>query len=60
MVDAGVIAAPDLDLFKMSDSPEESFEFLKDGLTKYHLGQQQTKRAGGAEPAVPEIARTRP
>jgi len=60
MVDAGVIAPPDLDLFKMSDSPEESFEFLKDGLTKYHLGQPQTKRAGGAEPAVPEIARTRP
>jgi uncharacterized protein (TIGR00730 family) len=60
MVDAGVISPPDLDLFKMSDSPEESFEFLKDGLTKYHLGQQQTKRAGGAEPAVPEIARTRP
>src|SRR6266853_1399048 len=57
MVDAGVIAAPDLELFKMSDSPEESFEFLKDGLTKYHLGQQQTKRAGDA--AVPEIARTR-
>jgi uncharacterized protein (TIGR00730 family) len=59
LVDAGVISVPDLDLFKMSDSPEESFEFLKAGLTKYHLGQQQTKRAGG-EPAVPEIARTRP
>jgi len=29
MVDAGVISAPDLDLFKLSDSPEESFEFLK-------------------------------
>jgi hypothetical protein len=60
MVHAGVIAPPDLELFKMSDSPEESFEFLKDGLTKYHLGQQQTKRAAGGEPAVPEIARTRP
>src|ERR1700683_4921124 len=58
MVDAGVVSAPDLELFKMSDSPEESFEFLKDGLTKYHLAPQQTKRAG--EPAVPEIARTRP
>jgi uncharacterized protein (TIGR00730 family) len=58
MVDAGVISAPDLDLFKMSDSPEESFEFLKDGLTKYHLAPQQAKRAG--EPAVPEIAKTRP
>src|ERR1700735_1903594 len=58
MVDAGVISPPDLELFKMSDSPEESFEFLKEGLTKYHLAPQQTKRT--AEPAVPEIARTRP
>jgi uncharacterized protein (TIGR00730 family) len=58
MVDAGTIAAPDLDLFKMSDSPEESFEFLKEGLTAYHLAPQQTKRIG--EAAVPEIAKTRP
>jgi uncharacterized protein (TIGR00730 family) len=58
MADFGVISPQDLDLFKMSDSPEESFEFLKEGLTRYHLGQQQTKRAG--EPAVPEIAKTRP
>jgi uncharacterized protein (TIGR00730 family) len=58
MVDAGVISAADLDLFKMSDSPEESFEFLKDGLTKYHLAPQQAKRA--AEAPVPEIAKTRP
>jgi uncharacterized protein (TIGR00730 family) len=58
MVDAGVISPPDLDLFKMSDSPEESFEFLKEGLTRYHLAPQQAKRA--AEPAVPEIAKTRP
>jgi uncharacterized protein (TIGR00730 family) len=57
MVDAGVISAPDLELFKMSDSPEESFQFLKDGLTKYHLAPQQAKRAGDA--AVPEIAKTR-
>jgi uncharacterized protein (TIGR00730 family) len=58
MVDAGVISATDLDLFKMSDSPEESFEFLKQGLTQYHLAPQQTKRT--SEPAVPEIAKTRP
>ncbi len=58
MVDAGMISAPDLELFKMSDSPEESFEFLKEGLTKHHLGPQQPKRIG--EAAVPEIARTRP
>jgi uncharacterized protein (TIGR00730 family) len=58
MVDAGVISAPDLELFKMSDSPEESLEFLKEGLTKYHLGPQQTKPIG--EAAAPEIAKTRP
>jgi uncharacterized protein (TIGR00730 family) len=58
LVDAGMISAPDLSLFKMSDSPEESFEFLKEGLTKYHLGPQQPKRNGDA--AVPEIAKTRP
>jgi len=58
MVDAGVIAPQDLELFKISDSPEESFEFLKNGLTKYHLGAQQPKRTG--EAAIPEIAKTRP
>ena len=58
MADAGMIAPADLDLFKMSDSPDESFEFLKEGLTKYHLGPQEPKRKG--EAAVPEIAKTRP
>jgi uncharacterized protein (TIGR00730 family) len=58
MADAGMISPADLELFKMSDSPEESFEFLKEGLTKYHLGPQQPKRTG--EAAVPEIAKTRP
>jgi len=58
MVDAGMISPPDLELFKMFDSPEESFEFLKEELTKYHLGPQPTKRTG--EVAVPEIAKTRP
>ena len=58
MVDAGTISASDFGLFKMCDSPEESFEFLKQGLTTYHLAPQQPKRAG--EAAVPEIARTRP
>ncbi len=58
MADAGVISPQDLDLFKMVDSPEEGFEFLKENLTKYHLGPQQPKRPG--EAATPEIAKTRP
>ena len=58
MVDAGVISPQDLQLFKIADTPEESFEFLKEGLTRYHLGPQPPKR--GAEAATPEIAKTRP
>jgi len=58
MADAGVISPQDLDLFKMVDSPEEGFEFLKENLTRYHLGPHQPKNAG--EAATPEIAKTRP
>ncbi len=57
MVDAGTIAAADLELFRMVDSPEEGFEFLRDGLIKYHLAPQQVKRTGEA---IPEIAKTNP
>jgi len=57
MLDAGTISPSDLDLFRIVDSPEEGFEFLRDGLVKYHLGPQQPKRVGEA---VPEIAKTNP
>ena len=57
MMDAGTISRSDLDLFRMVDSPEEGFEFLRDGLIKYHLAPQQVKRTGEA---VPEIAKTNP
>ncbi len=56
MIDAGTIAARDLDLFKMVDSPEEGFEYLRDGLTKYHLGGV-TRREGEG---LPDIAKTLP
>ncbi len=55
MADAGTISPNDINLFKMVDSPEEGFAFLKDGLTKYHLERPpQTKEKDG-----PEIAETR-
>jgi uncharacterized protein (TIGR00730 family) len=57
MVDAGAISARDLELFKMVDTPEEGFEYLREGLTKYHLGPERPKRVGEA---VPEIAKTNP
>jgi hypothetical protein len=53
MADAGTISAEDLDLFKMVDSPEEGFEYLRDNLTKYHL-------VGLPKEGLPEIAKTRP
>jgi uncharacterized protein (TIGR00730 family) len=56
MVDAGTIAPQDLELFKIVDSPEEGFEFLRDGLTRYHMGTQP-KPVGES---VPEIAKTNP
>jgi uncharacterized protein (TIGR00730 family) len=57
MVDAGAISPPDLELFKMVDTPEEGFEFLKEGLTKYHLGPERPRRVGEV---APEIAKTNP
>lgn len=56
MLDAGTISPEDLELFKIVDSPEEGFEFLRDGLTKYHL-QPEPKHKGEA---MPEIAKTNP
>jgi len=55
MIDAGTISPEDLDLFKIVDSPEEGFEVLREGLTKYHLGPQPKRPEG-----VPEIAKTNP
>ena len=56
MIDAGTISADDLDLFKMVDTPEEGFEYLADGLTRYHLGGLPKKEGE----VLPEIAKTRP
>ena len=56
MVDSGTISAEDLELFKIVDSPEEGFEFLRDGLSRHHLGPEP-KRTGAA---IPEIAKTNP
>jgi uncharacterized protein (TIGR00730 family) len=57
LADSGTISPQDMELFKMVDSPEEGFEYLRDGLTRYHLGPLQPKRVGEV---VPEIAKTNP
>jgi hypothetical protein len=56
MIDAGTIAAADLELFQMVDSPEQGFEFLRDGLTKHHLAGIAKKETE----VLPDIAKTRP
>ena len=55
-VDAGAVAQEDLNLFKIVDSADEAFEYLRDGLTKYHLGGAPKKE----REVLPEIAKTRP
>jgi uncharacterized protein (TIGR00730 family) len=56
MIDSGTISAADLELFKLVDSPEEGFEYLREGLTKHHLAGIPKKEGE----VLPEIARTRP
>jgi len=55
-VDAGAVSPQDTELFKIVDDPQEAFEFLRDGLTKYHLGGTPKKHRD----VMPEIAKTRP
>ena len=55
-VDAGTISPEDLNQFIIVDSPEDAFEFLRDGLTKYHLGGVPQKQGE----VLPDIAKTRP
>jgi hypothetical protein len=50
-VDAGAVSPDDLKLFKMCDTPEEAFEYLKAGLTEFHLG--------GPQRNPPDVAKTR-
>ncbi len=52
LVDSGTISPKDLELFCLCDTPQEAFHYLREGLTRYHLGAPQPRRA-------PDIAKTR-
>jgi uncharacterized protein (TIGR00730 family) len=58
MADWGAISPKDLELFQFVDTPEEGFQALKAGLTKYHLEAPQVRKTKDEEP--PEIAKTLP
>src|ERR1700761_2192080 len=57
LADSGAISPEDVNLFQFADTPEEAFECLKEGLTKYHL-QPQAKPPSTED--GPEIAKTLP
>jgi uncharacterized protein (TIGR00730 family) len=57
LADAGTISPEDVNGFTMVDTPEEAFEVLKEGLTKFHLQPQPAKQAADEGP---EIAKTLP
>jgi len=57
-VDAGTVAAEDVDLIRFVDTPEDAFAFLRDGLTEHHLGGTPKKQQ--EREVLPEIAKTRP
>ena len=57
-VDAGTVSREDLDLITFVNSPDEGFEFLREGLTRHHLGGTPKKEK--VREVLPEIAKTRP
>jgi uncharacterized protein (TIGR00730 family) len=57
LLDAGTISPEDLNAFTMVDTPEQAFEALKEGLTRYHL---QPQPARPVPDEGPEIAKTLP
>ncbi len=54
LIESGTCSPDDRDLFRMADTPEEAFETLKKGLTKFHLQPIPPPKE-----KEPEIAKTR-
>jgi uncharacterized protein (TIGR00730 family) len=54
LIEAGTVSPADKDLYRTADSPEEAFEILRRGLTKFHLQEPPPRREH-----APEIAKTR-
>ena len=57
LLDSGTISIEDKEGFHMVDTPEEAFEALQEGLTRYHLQPQAAKPV---PEEGPEIAKTLP
>jgi uncharacterized protein (TIGR00730 family) len=57
LLDAGAIAPEDLNSFTVVDTPEEAFQALQEGLTKFHLDPRAARQV---TEEGPEIAQTLP
>ncbi len=53
LIESGTVSPADKELYCMADTPDEAFEILRQGLTRFHLQQQPHREA------APEIAKTR-
>ena len=53
LIEAGTVSPAEKELYHLADSPEQAFEILRHGLTKYHL------QAPPRREHAPEIAETR-
>ena len=56
LIEAGTVAPEDRDLYRYADTPEQAFQMLRDGLTKFHLQGVHPRQ----ENRAPGIAKTRP
>jgi len=54
LVDKGTISPRDRELFQVTDSTDQAFEILRDGLTRNHLEPETMQQAD-----LPDIAKTR-
>jgi uncharacterized protein (TIGR00730 family) len=54
LVDKGTISPRDRELFQVTDSTDQAFEILRDGLTRNHLEPEPAQEAD-----LPDIAKTR-
>jgi uncharacterized protein (TIGR00730 family) len=53
LVDTGAISPKDIELFKYADTPEQAFEFLRNGLTENYLSAEAAGKSSGPEGTGP-------
>src|SRR4051812_31842609 len=60
LIEFGAVSPEDRDLYRFADSPDEAFNLLREGLTKFHLQKPATHGGDRREEEGPEIAVTQP